>query len=63
MGCGYGPIALTLAALEPAAGMWGVDVDPTAAEATYERGLVTVVLPLAPKPRTGRVTIVVAKAT
>jgi HSP20 family molecular chaperone IbpA len=33
------------------------DVDPEAAEATYERGLLTVVLPLAQKPRTGRVSI------
>jgi HSP20 family protein len=33
------------------------DVDPEAAEATYERGLLTVVLPLAHKPRTGKVSI------
>jgi HSP20 family protein len=33
------------------------DVEPAGAEATYERGLLTVVLPLAQKPRTGRVTI------
>ena len=37
------------------------DVDPESAEATYERGLLTVVLPLAQKPRTGRVTIVLGK--
>ena len=34
------------------------DVDPERAEATYERGLLTVVMPLAPKPRTGRILIV-----
>jgi HSP20 family protein len=33
------------------------DVDPEAAQATYERGLLTVVLPLAQKPRTGKVSI------
>lgn len=33
------------------------DVDPSSAEATYERGLLTVAMPLAQKPRTGRVTI------
>ena len=33
------------------------DVDPAGAEATYERGLLKVVLPLAQKPRTGRITI------
>jgi len=33
------------------------DVDPERAEATYERGLLTVVMPLAPKPRVGRITI------
>ena len=37
------------------------DVDPEAAQATYERGLLTVVLPLAQKPRTGRVSIVLGK--
>ena len=36
-------------------------VDPARAEATYERGLLTVVLPLARKPRTGRVTIALGK--
>jgi len=35
----------------------GEDVDAAGAEARYERGLLTVVLPLARKPRTGRVTI------
>jgi HSP20 family protein len=34
------------------------DVDPERAEASYERGLLTVVMPLAPKPRTGRILIV-----
>jgi HSP20 family protein len=38
------------------------DVDPEAAEAAYDRGLLTVVLPLAQRPRSGRVTIAVGKA-
>jgi HSP20 family protein len=38
------------------------DVDPDGAEASYERGLLTVVLPLAQRPRTGRVTIALGKA-
>jgi HSP20 family protein len=33
------------------------DVDPAAGEATYERGLLKVVLPLAQKPPAGRITI------
>lgn len=33
------------------------DVDPERAEATYEQGLLTVVLPLAKRPRTGKVSI------
>ena len=37
------------------------DVDPAGGEATYERGLLTVVLPLAQKPRAGIVTIRLAK--
>jgi HSP20 family protein len=37
------------------------DVDPAGAEATYERGLLTVVLPLAQKPRGGSVTIRLAE--
>jgi HSP20 family protein len=37
------------------------DVDPAGAEATYERGLLTVVLPLTQKPRRGSVTIRLAK--
>jgi HSP20 family protein len=39
------------------------DVNPAAAEATYERGLLTVVLPLAQTPRAGRVTIHLGKAS
>jgi HSP20 family protein len=38
------------------------DVDPELAEATYERGLLTVVLPLAQKPRTGKVSIALGGA-
>ncbi|HKP18504.1 MAG TPA: Hsp20/alpha crystallin family protein [Gaiellaceae bacterium] len=38
------------------------DVDPDAATASYERGLLTVVLPLTQRPRTGRVTIALGKA-
>ena len=34
------------------------DVDPDGAEAHYERGKLTIVMPLAPKPRAGRITIV-----
>jgi HSP20 family protein len=37
------------------------DVDPAGAEATYEHGLLKVVLPLAQQPRTGRITIVVGR--
>jgi HSP20 family protein len=37
------------------------DVDPDAAEASYERGLLTVVLPLAQRPRTGKVSITVGR--
>jgi HSP20 family protein len=37
------------------------DVDPDAAEAGYERGLLTVVLPLAQRPRTGKVSITVGR--
>jgi HSP20 family protein len=39
----------------------GEDVDPEAAEATYERGLLTIVLPLAQRPGTGRVSIALGK--
>jgi HSP20 family protein len=45
----YGPFQRRISLAE--------DVDPEAAVATYERGLLTVVLPLAQKPRTGRVSI------
>jgi HSP20 family protein len=34
------------------------DVDPEQAEADYDRGLLTIVMPLAQKPRTGRIMIV-----
>ena len=34
------------------------DVDPEQAEAHYERGLLTIVMPLAQKPHTGRIVIV-----
>ncbi len=33
------------------------DVDPEAAEATYEQGLLRIVMPLAQKPRSGKVSI------
>jgi HSP20 family protein len=33
------------------------NVDPRAAEATYERGLLRILLPLAQRPRTGKVSI------
>ena len=38
------------------------NVDPERAEARYEHGLLTVVMPLAEKPRTGRVLIVLGRA-
>jgi HSP20 family molecular chaperone IbpA len=37
------------------------DVDPNGGEATYDRGLLTIVLPLAPKPPVGSVTIVLGR--
>ena len=37
------------------------DVDPESATATYEHGFLTVVLPLAQKPRAGRVSIELGK--
>jgi HSP20 family protein len=37
--------------------MLAEDVDPSRSEATYERGLLRVVMPLAQRPRTGRITI------
>ena len=45
----YGPFQRRISLAE--------DVDPAAAEATYEHGLLTVVLPLAQKPRSGKVSI------
>jgi HSP20 family protein len=45
----YGPFQRRVALAE--------DVDPSGAEASYERGLLRVVLPLAQRPRTGRITI------
>jgi HSP20 family molecular chaperone IbpA len=40
----------------------GVDVDPSAARAAYERGMLTVVLPIAERPPAGeRVTIEVRR--
>jgi HSP20 family molecular chaperone IbpA len=37
------------------------NVDPDQAKASYERGLLTVVMPLAEKPRTGKVLIVLTE--
>ena len=37
------------------------DVDPNGGEATYDRGLLRIVLPLAPKPPVGSVTIVLGQ--
>lgn len=37
------------------------DVDPDGAEASYQHGLLTIVLPLAQKPRTGKVSIAVER--
>lgn len=45
----YGPFQRRIALAE--------DVDPAAGEATYDRGLLRVVLPLAQKPPAGRVVI------
>jgi HSP20 family protein len=45
----YGPFQRRIALAE--------DVDPAAGEATYERGLLKVILPLAQKPAAGRITI------
>jgi HSP20 family protein len=39
------------------------DVDPTGAEATYEHGLLRIVLPLAQKPREGKVSIRLGEQT
>jgi HSP20 family protein len=49
----YGPFQRRIALDE--------DVDPQGAEATYEGGLLTIVLPLAQKPRTGKVSIVLGE--
>jgi HSP20 family protein len=49
----YGPFQRRVALAE--------DVDPEAAQAGYDRGLLTVVLPLAQRPRSGRVTIALGK--
>jgi HSP20 family protein len=49
----YGPFQRRISLAE--------DVDPDAAEASYERGLLTVVLPLAQRPRTGKVSITVGR--
>ncbi len=38
------------------------DVDPDGAAATYDRGLLTVVMPMAQKPRTGRISIAIGRA-
>lgn len=45
----YGPFQRRIALAE--------DVDPEGAEASYDRGLLTVVLPLAQRPQVGRVSI------
>jgi HSP20 family protein len=45
----YGPFQRRISLAE--------DVDPAAAEATYEQGLLKVVMPLAQKPRSGKVSI------
>ena len=37
------------------------NVDPDRAEASYDRGLLTVVMPLAPAPRAGRIVIVLGE--
>jgi HSP20 family protein len=37
------------------------DVDPEHAEATYHKGLLTVVMPLAQKPRSGKVSIAIGR--
>ncbi len=49
----YGPFERRLSLAE--------DVDPAAADATYEQGLLKVVMPLAQKPRSGRVSIALGK--
>ena len=39
LGCGWGPLALTLARLAPGARVWAVDVNPRAVELTAENAL------------------------
>ena len=46
----YGPFQRRIALAE--------DVDPDRAEASYDRGLLTIVMPLAARPRVGRIAIV-----
>lgn len=36
LGCGWGPVALTLATLSPAAEVWAIDVNPRARELTID---------------------------
>jgi HSP20 family protein len=50
----YGPFQRRIALAE--------DVDPEAAEASYDRGLLKVVMPFTQRPRSGRVTIPLGKA-
>jgi HSP20 family protein len=49
----YGPFRRRIALAE--------DVDPGGAEATYEHGLLKIVMPLARKPRAGKVSITLGK--
>jgi HSP20 family protein len=49
----YGPFSLRVSLAE--------DVDPEQAEAQYDRGQLRIVMPLAQKPRTGRIMIVLGE--
>jgi HSP20 family protein len=49
----YGPFQRRIALAE--------DVDPDQAEASYDRGLLTIVMPLAATPRAGRIAIVLER--
>ena len=49
----YGPFQRSVSLAE--------DVDPERAEAHYERGQLTIVMPLAQRPRTGRILIVLGE--
>jgi HSP20 family protein len=49
----YGPFQRRISLAE--------DVDPSAAEAKYEQGLLTVVMPVAQKPPSGRVSIAIGE--